>query len=94
VKPAGRDLRGRKKPAFERPVLPPTWVKSRVTGPGHDRRRFGSCPSSQAIDDYLEGRVDPRETGRIEAHIGACAACRELIAVLVRVDPRVDLERH
>jgi anti-sigma factor RsiW len=42
------------------------------------------CPTTTRLDDYLEGRSDPDELSRIEAHIGCCDQCRHVMAALVR----------
>jgi anti-sigma factor RsiW len=36
-------------------------------------------PKEAAVNDYVEGTLDPRERGDIDRHLGECAACRRLV---------------
>lgn len=40
----------------------------------------------ERLQEYLDGQLPPAETQTVEAHLAACAACREDLALLRQVD--------
>ena len=42
------------------------------------------------IQDYLEGYILPSQRELLESHLEACAACRELLSEMVRLDAEFD----
>jgi urea transport system substrate-binding protein len=40
------------------------------------------CPSSHQLEEYASGRLGPADQTAVEAHLGACDACREAIEAL------------
>ena len=45
-----------------------------------------ACPEPDRVLDYLAHRLDPAERDAIEAHVDACAACRQLLVELARTE--------
>ena len=47
------------------------------------RRRELVCRQAVALmSDFLDGRLDPRDRGRLEQHLAACPHCSEYLAQL------------
>ena len=53
----------------------------------------GACPSELELAGYLDGLASEAEGERIEAHLAACAECRQAIEV-ARQDPDLLIPGH
>ena len=42
------------------------------------------CPDDNEVTALLDGRLSPEDVARIDEHASACAACRSLLAEVVR----------
>ena len=48
-----------------------------------------SHPGEGALNDYVDGRLDPREVDRVERHLEDCDACRERVAAITELSARL-----
>lgn len=46
-------------------------------------------PEDGALNDHVDGRLDPVAAGRVDAHLEACAACRARVAAIRELDARL-----
>src|SRR5215468_7630194 len=41
-----------------------------------------ACPDANAVQQLVDGSLDPAERAAIEAHVDSCASCRRIVAAL------------
>lgn len=51
----------------------------------NEHRPASDCPQASWLGAYHDGELDARASADVEAHLGACPACAEEMARLVRV---------
>ena len=52
--------------------------------------RASACPSSNQVAAFVDGELSPNAARVFEAHLAACAPCRELVSAVCRADPAGD----
>jgi tetratricopeptide (TPR) repeat protein len=47
--------------------------------------RTRSCPTDDTIAEFVDGRLSADAVGGVESHVGACDACRDLVAEMAKL---------
>ena len=60
--------------------------------PGRRVRPHRDCPAPERLTDLALGDVSPADRERLMSHVVGCAACTELVQILIDLDTRASAE--